>query len=405
MRKLLPILLLVLTACSDTVVKTISVTNPSDDYRVNEPVLVPLSDLDVNISDFCQLTLKDEEGNEVPYDLIGYPEASLLFFATTKAHFTSKYTLVDRQPAPVKPLVSARFVPERKDDFAWENNLAAYRMYGPALAPENPSNGVDLWLKCTDELIVDSFYYREHELHLPYHVNYGKGLDCYKVAHTPGCGGWFPLLNGKPQIGTQYDRYEVLDRGPLAVRFRLYYDHYPLADLDSAARLCRSTEPVEGEIQATVTITCMAYQQLCKAEVVLSASSLSAFSECSERSFDSLSLAAGIFLHTVTSNSMIPLAGAPQLCASGGYIAYAENAVSDAGDAQGRNYAAVVMPDMDRCFVEDNTLIAVSNSSNTLTYWFGGGWSEWQYPEDGDWFTQTGYTARLVRNPSLWTIE
>ena len=40
--------------------------------------------------------------------------------------------------------VFGRFVPERKDDFAWENEYAAFRMYGPALAPENPSNGVDM---------------------------------------------------------------------------------------------------------------------------------------------------------------------------------------------------------------------------------------------------------------------
>lgn len=393
MKKTVFILLAVLLAgCSDTVVKTITVTNPSDDYREHEAVLLPLSDLHETIDNFANFILKDEEGNELPYQLMGYPEASLLFFATTKAHFSSKYTLVYGKPKEVSPLVDARFVPERKDDFAWENNLAAYRMYGPALAPENPSNGVDLWLKCTDELIVDSFYYREHELHLPYHVNYGKGLDCYKVAHTPGCGGWFPMVGGKPQIGCQYDRWEILDKGPLAVRFRLYYDHYPLADLDSAARLCRSTEPVEGEVKAVVTITCMAYQQMCKAEVSV------AYPE-------DLELGAGIFMHTATSNPEIPLAGAPQLCVNGGYIAYGENAVSDAGDAQGRNYAAVVMPEMNRCYVEDNTMIAVSEEKNFMTYYFGGGWSEWQYPTDSDWFSKVGYNVRLVREPSVITIE
>ncbi|MBQ5379604.1 MAG: DUF4861 family protein, partial [Paludibacteraceae bacterium] len=60
--------------------------------------------------------------------------------------------------------VYGRYVPERKDDFAWENEYAAFRMYGPALKSENPSNGVDLWLKASPELVVDSFYYREHVL-------------------------------------------------------------------------------------------------------------------------------------------------------------------------------------------------------------------------------------------------
>ena len=368
------------------------VTNPSDDYRVLEPISIPLGDLQLAEDAFNNLVLKDAEGKELAFQLVTYPEPSLLFFATTKAYFTSTYTLVKGKPSPAQPLVSARFVPERKDDFAWENNLAAYRMYGPALAPENPSNGVDLWLKCTDELIVDSFYYREHELHLPYHVNYGKGLDCYKVGHTPGCGGWFPVVGGKPQVGCQYDRWEMLDQGPLAVTFRLYYDHYPLADLDSA------------EMKATVTITCLAHRQLCKAEVETQTSQ-SLCDGSPALGEQRLELGAGIFLHTGTSNPEIPVAGAPQLCVKGGYIAYAENAVSDAGEAQGRNYAAVVMPTMDRCYVEENTLMAVSEEKRHLTYWFGGGWSEWGYPEDSDWFTQTGCSARLVREPSVVMIK
>lgn len=381
MRKTVLFLLTALLAgCTLRPVKTITITNTSDDYREHEVITIPLGALNLSVEDVFSLVLKDADGEELPFQFVNYPEPSLLFFAKTKAHFSSQYTLVKGKPAPVKPLVHARFVPERKDDFAWENNLAAYRMYGPALAPENPSNGVDLWLKCTDELIVDSFYYREHELHLPYHVNYGKGLDCYKVAHTPGCGGWFPIIGSQPQIGGQYDRWEIVDKGPLAVTFRLYYDHYPLADLDST------------EVKATVTITCLAYQQLCKAEVSV------AYPE-------EMELGAGIFLHTGTANPDIPLAGAPQFSAKGGYIAYAENAVSDAGEAQGRNYAAVVMPKMNRCYVEDNTLVAVSEETNFMTYWFGGGWSEWQYPEDRDWFSATGYSTRLVREPSIWNVE
>lgn len=395
------ILAVLLASCAGkTLVKTLTVSNPSDDYRVSEAITIPLESLGLTAEDFARLVLLDSEGNEQAYQIVNYPAPALLFFADTKAHFSSKYTLVKGKPAPVQPLVHARFVPERKDDFAWENNLAAYRMYGPALAPENPSNGVDLWLKCTDELIVDTFYYREHELHLPYHVNYGKGLDCYKVAHTPGCGGWFPLIGGKPQIGCQYDRWEILDKGPLSVTFALYYDHYPLADLDSA------------EAKAELHITCLAHQQLCKAEVCVQTVTYR-----DQESFDhvnkeyglvevrDLELGAGIFLHTGTANPDIPVTGAPQICIKGGYIAYAENAVSDAGEAQGRNYAAVVMPEMNRCYVDDNTLIAVSEEKHCMTYFFGGGWSEWQYPTDSDWFTAVGQSVRLVREPSTWTIE
>ena len=120
--------------------------------------------------------------------------------------------------------VFGRYVPERKDDFAWENEYAAFRMYGPALLSENPSNGVDLWLKASPELVVDSFYYREHVLGLPYHINYGKGLDCYKVAHTVGCGGLAVVADSTLYVGGPYSSWEILEQTPTKLVFKLIYD-------------------------------------------------------------------------------------------------------------------------------------------------------------------------------------
>jgi len=41
---------------------------------------------------------------------------------------------------------TGRLVPERKDDFTWENNRSAFRLYGPALkATGEISNGMDFW--------------------------------------------------------------------------------------------------------------------------------------------------------------------------------------------------------------------------------------------------------------------
>ncbi|MCJ8295019.1 MAG: DUF4861 domain-containing protein, partial [Colwellia sp.] len=41
----------------------------------------------------------------------------------------------------------AKFVPEREDDFAWENDLVAFRMYGPASKSIGTVIGVDCWIK------------------------------------------------------------------------------------------------------------------------------------------------------------------------------------------------------------------------------------------------------------------
>ncbi len=47
-------------------------------------------------------------------------------------------------------LVQARFVPERMDDFAFENDKVAFRVYGPALKNSQENNGTDCWLKRVD---------------------------------------------------------------------------------------------------------------------------------------------------------------------------------------------------------------------------------------------------------------
>ena len=273
------------------------------------------------------------------------------------------------QKEAVQPKVYGRYVPERKDDFAWENEYAAFRMYGPALRPENPSNGVDLWLKTSPELVVDSFYYREHVLGLPYHINYGKGLDCYKVGHTCGAGGLVVLTPSndiqQPQtyqtwIGGAYDRWEILEQTPDKFVFRLEYDSLLVA----------------GHIlHETITITAEAGQLQNKAEVVLKSDQLSVFS-------GQLLVGGGIYLHdTVDYHLTIPEVG---------YVFYEEDALSDktaarmnydynGSTSQGRIQLSVKTPGATLTDIVDGNLVAVRpyELGDTLTYYFGATWSEW----------------------------
>ena len=265
-------------------------------------------------------------------------------------------TLTACHKEAVQPKVYGRYVPERKDDFAWENEYAAFRMYGPALRPENPSNGVDLWLKSSPELVVDSFYYREHVLGLPYHINYGKGLDCYKVGHTCGCGGLVVVANDTTWIGGAYDRWEILEQTPDKFVFRLEYDSLLVA----------------GHIlHESITITAEAGQQQNKAEVVLTG----------DYSGEML-VGGGIYLHdTVDYYLTIPEVG---------YVFYEEDALSDKTAAkmnyeyngsttQGRVQISVKTPGATLTEIRDGNLIAVRpyELGDTLTYYFGATWSEW----------------------------
>ena len=261
----------------------------------------------------------------------------------------------------VQPKVYGRYVPERKDDFAWENEYAAFRMYGPALRPENPSNGVDLWLKASPELVVDSFYYREHVLGLPYHINYGKGLDCYKVGHTCGAGGLVVIADDKTWIGGPYDRWEILEQTPDKFVFRLEYDSLLVA----------------GHIlQESITITAETGQLQNKAEVVLTANS-------QEPIANNLLVGGGIYLHdTVDYYLTIPEVG---------YVFYEEDALSDktaaqmnydynGSTSQGRIQMSVKTPGATLTDIVDGNLIAVKPYSlgDTLTYYFGATWSEYK---------------------------
>ena len=261
------------------------------------------------------------------------------------------------QKEAVQPKVYGRYVPERKDDFAWENEYAAFRMYGPALKPENPSNGVDLWLKASPELVVDSFYYREHVLGKPYHINYGKGLDCYKVGHTCGCGGLVVLADNKTYVGGPYDRWEIVEQSPEKFVFRLEYD---------------SLQVGEQVLQESITITAEAGTAMNKAEVVL------------KGEYDGeLLVGGGIYMHDTIDHF--------EVYESLGTVFYEEDALSDktaaqmnyeynGSTSQGRIYITVQVPEATVTDLQDGNLIAVKpyQLGDTLTYYFGATWSEWK---------------------------
>ncbi|NQV40793.1 MAG: DUF4861 family protein [Candidatus Marinimicrobia bacterium] len=122
-------------------------------------------------------------------------------------------------PANVNPKVFGRFVPERKDDFAWENDRIAFRMYGPALeATGEISSGVDVWVKSVDKLIIDKWYALED-----YHKDHGEGADFYKVGPTLGAGGLGLLVGDTLFASKNFTDQRILAQGPLRFVFELDY--------------------------------------------------------------------------------------------------------------------------------------------------------------------------------------
>jgi hypothetical protein len=323
-----------------------------------------------------QFVLKNEAGKEISYQLIRNDKnevSGLIFQADVKAKSSTVYSISVGKPAAISFRTFARFVPERKDDFAWENDLAAYRMYGPALANENPSNGVDLWLKRTADTIVSKRYRDELQNGLTYHVDRGNGLDCYKVGHTLGAGGIAPYLNGKLLVGDHYSRFVIKENGPLRSVFTLYYDKVRVG-----------SEVISQEI----TITTIAGTLLNKAEVKYIGKS------------ETFELAAGIFTHDNK--------GAKHTNLKAGTIAYAEDAVSDAKIPSGRNYVGVFIPTkVSESKEQDNHLLLKANykPESSFVYYFGGGWSKWKFETDKNWFDAVDKFSLATKSPLKVTIK
>lgn len=122
-----------------------------------------------------------------------------------------------------KPETFCRFVPERKDDFAWENDLIAFRAYGPALRESKESSGIDCWLKRVDYPVIDKWY-TQAEQGKTYHKDWGEGYDPYHVGSSAGCGGASLWLNGKRVALNTFTKYKIVKCTPEKSVFTLSYE-------------------------------------------------------------------------------------------------------------------------------------------------------------------------------------
>jgi hypothetical protein len=115
-----------------------------------------------------------------------------------------------------------RFVRERRDDYAWENDRIAHRMYGKALETwaQEPltSSSVDVWFKRTRRLVINDWYMVDD-----YHRDNGEGADEYSAGKSRGCGGNGIWDGGRLYPSTNFVDTRTLANGPIRVMFELSY--------------------------------------------------------------------------------------------------------------------------------------------------------------------------------------
>ena len=217
---------------------TVSVSNPLNMERNAETVKVDLGAL-ASSSDKI-IVLDKISGQEIQSQLLDEDTdstyESVLFQVDLKANESKEFSIEEGvsalQPTEVKTY--GRFVPERNDDFTWENDKVAYRMYGPTLkklAEEGKpgggiSGGVDCWLKKVDYSIINKWYKGYLEDPMYYHNDHGEGLDNYHVGPSLGCGGTGVMIGDELVTSANYTGYQVFLNGPIKTKFSLNYDPY-----------------------------------------------------------------------------------------------------------------------------------------------------------------------------------
>lgn len=141
-------------------------------------------------------------------------------------------TLQDNPPvADTGGISYGRLVPERSDDFTFENNRVAFRLYGPALQNQGEtSSGIDYWGKRVGRNIVNDWYAKPQSRTSNYHIDTGEGADFYKVGSSLGVGGHGLLVDGKLYTPENFSRAKVLAMGPIRLVAELAYDNWPTPD-------------------------------------------------------------------------------------------------------------------------------------------------------------------------------
>lgn len=371
----------IVSACAScTGGHTIRVENQSDINRSDEIVEVDINAFgDLVPGDFV---IRDQAGKEVPYQLTH--DAKLIFPVSVKANDKVAFTVRDGKPAPTDTLVCGRPVPERLDDMTWENDLGAYRAYGPALQKTGErAFGYDIWTKSVHEPVVDQRYYDHIKRNISFHEDHGKGMDVYAVGATLG-GGTAALLDSLGNIVYPYcyQDYEILDNGPLRFTVRLTYGKTSV-DNDSTVTETREISLDKGDFLNRTTVI-----------------------------YDGLSadreLAPGIVVHRQNPDAYI-------LNKDKGYMAYAD-LTQDAGADNGIIFIGVVSPESKQFTYKALSepvgdavghILAPADyrAGTAFTYWWGSGWSKGFMPDMAAWTSVLEEYASRKAAPLTITVD
>jgi hypothetical protein len=217
----------------------VTVKNNLDIDRAFETVEIDVSDLkSLKASEFQIIHKVSGDSlvsQSVDYDADGSVDA-LLFQPKVKANSEDVFQVFASTDKKQEALCYSRFVPERTDDYAWENNRVAFRTYGPtaqqmvedSIKGGTLSSGMDAWLKRVEYPIIDKWYKKHTSGEGSYHEDTGEGLDNFHVGVSRGVGGVAIKNDSNYMISKNFTSYKTIANGPIRTVFELEYAPYDL---------------------------------------------------------------------------------------------------------------------------------------------------------------------------------
>ena len=325
-------------------------------------------------TDLQKIHVTDAAGTEllcqaVDTDFDARHQPDIVIFQADFAPKEAKTFSVSSGPKKVytKPQFRAhgRFVRERFDDFAWENDQIAHRMYGKALetwaGEPLTSSTVDIWSKRVPAMVIDEWYMVDN-----YHADTGQGADFYSAGSSRGCGGNGLWADGKLWVSRNFVDSRVLANGPLRVMSELVYEDFDVNGV-KVSEVKRITLDAGSNLDR--------FQSFYKPPAGLG------------------SLVSAVGLKKVAGETK-------QLNAERGWLAIWEKVEKN----QGRQGVAVVVdPKVLEKETQDplnNLLLVKVGPDNTVSYWAGFGWDKsGQFADGAAWKTYVDRFAQGLQSP------
>ena len=317
----------------------------------------------------------------IDYDQDGHDD-ELLFQADAEPNSVSTYLIVmdSSVVVPESEVVAySRLVPERTDDYTWENDKVAFRTYGPTGQKEalegvpgsTLSSGIDLWLKRTDKSIINKWYAEHLKTPGYYHIDHGEGYDPYHVGGSRGTGGIGIFENDSLYVSQNFTSARTIAAGPLRTVFELDYASWS-----------------DYGLKETKRITLDLGSNFSKFEIVFS----------SEREVPNI--AVGITLHENK--------GDAKLNGQEGWFRHWETMDStNLGEGLVLNPSDINTALAHKTEIPDQSnLLVITKPKNNLTYYAGFAWElSGQITGINDWDAMLSQQAKIIANPMLVSIK